>query len=149
MPNNILSISRIEATKIVSTIIDRACNDGGAPVAVAVVDYAGRLIAFTAMDNVMPASIKLSQSKAYSAIIGKKDTVHWASTKKHAEFIDFDMRNWTDENFTCFTGGVLLYHNEQIIGAIGVSGRRGKQVATDSLQQDNELAEYGKSILNF
>ena len=149
MPQNILSISHTEATKIVSTIIEKAGTDGGCPVAVAVVDYAGRLTAFAAMDNIMPASIKLSQSKAYSAVIGKKNTIQWASTKKNLDFIDFDMRNWTDENFTCFTGGILIYHDHQIIGAVGVSGRKGKQDAADVLMQDNELAEYGKSILNF
>jgi glc operon protein GlcG len=149
MPKKILSISHIEATKIVSTILEKAGSDGGEPVAVAVVDYAGRLTAFTAMDNGMPAGAKLSQSKAYSAIIGKRDTVQWASIKKNTEFIDFDMRNWTDENFTCFTGGVLIYHDQQIIGAVGVSGRKGKQDDTDVLMQDNELAEYGRSVLNF
>lgn len=149
MPINILSISYIEASKIVLSIIEKAGTDGGGPVAVAVVNYAGSLVAFTAMDNLMLASIKLSQSKAYSAIVGKRDTIHWASTKKNAEFIDFDMRNWTDENFTCFTGGVLIHHNQQVIGAVGVSGRKGKQDDADVLMQDNELAEYGRSILNF
>ncbi|MFP5040878.1 GlcG/HbpS family heme-binding protein [Parasediminibacterium sp. JCM 36343] len=146
MPTHIISISHQEAAKIVAAIIEKASVDGGAPVAVAVVDYAGRLVAFTAMDNVMPASIKLVQSKAYSAVIGKKDTIQWASTKKNSEYIDFDMRNWTDENFTCFTGGVVIEFEGQIIGGIAVSGRKGKMGDGDALIQDNELAGYGKLI---
>lgn len=148
MPINIVSLSCAEASKIAAAVIEQAGNDGGGPVAVAVVDCAGRLIAFTAMDQVMPASIKLVQSKAYSAVIGQKDTIQWAATKKHPETIDFDMRNWTDDNFTCFTGGVTIVFNNQIIGAVAVSGRKGKKDLNDTLMQDNELAEYGRSVFN-
>jgi|GEM_PF-1446696 len=144
MPINILSIAQSEASKMVSSVIEMAGKDGGSPVAVAVVDYAARLVAFTAMDHVMPASIKLAQAKAYSAVIGMRDTIQWASTKKHPEYIDFDMRNWTDENFTCFTGGIIITVNSQVIGAIAVSGRKGKKDDADLVMQDNELAEYGK-----
>lgn len=149
MPIHILSISHTEATKIIETIIEKASIDGGAPVAIAVVDFTGRLIAFTAMDNVMPASLKLSQSKAYSAAIGKTDTITWASKSKNADTIDFDMRNWTDPNFTGFTGGIVIKFENQIIGAIGVSGRKGIQGDGDTLLQDTELAQLGKSILKF
>lgn len=123
MPLTIQSIAQVEATAIVAAIIEKAATDGGLPVAVAVVDNAGRLIAFTAMDYVMPASIRLAQSKAYSAVVGKRDTGQWASMKKNTEQVDFDMRNWTDENFSGFTGGVVISIDMQIIGGIGVSGR--------------------------
>lgn len=148
MPINILSVSQAEASKIVACIIEKASGDGGSPVAAAVVDVAGRLIAFTAMDGVMPASIKLAQSKAYSALIGKRDTIKWATTKKNGECVDFDMRNWTDEGFTGFTGGVIITFSNQIIGGIGVSGRKGLKDEIDVLMQDNELAEYGRSVLS-
>lgn len=75
MPTTILSISQTEASQVVAAIITKASGDGGAPVAAAVVDVAGRLIAFTAMDGLMPASIKLAQNKAYSAVMGKRDTI--------------------------------------------------------------------------
>ncbi len=147
MPINILSISQAEASRIVACIIEKASGDGGSPVAAAVVDAAGRLVAFTAMDGVMPASIKLAQNKAYSAVIGKRDTDRWSATKKNGECVDFDMRNWTDENFSGFTGGVVIQFNNQIIGGVGVSGRKGQKDETDSLLQDNELADYGRAIM--
>jgi hypothetical protein len=37
--------------------------------------------------------------------------------------------------------------DKQIIGGVGVSGRKGKKSADDLLLQDNELAEYGISLL--
>jgi len=146
MPVNRLSVSQNEATQIVNSIIQKAVEDGGKPIAVAVVDAAARLVVFTAIDGIMPASIKLAQTKAYSAVMGARDTIQWANTKKNASCIDFDMRNWTDENFTAFTGGVIIFFQGLVIGAVAVSGRKGKKDETDELMQDNELAEFGKSI---
>ena len=147
MPIQILSVNQAEATRIVAAILEKAATDGGSPVAVAVVDSAGRLMAFSAMDYVMPASIKLAQSKAYSAVVGKRDTGQWAAMKKSDEHVDFDMRNWTDENFSGFTGGVIISVDNQIIGGVGVSGRKGKSDGPHSLMQDTELAEYGRNFL--
>jgi uncharacterized protein GlcG (DUF336 family) len=145
MPIQKISVSYREATKLLAAIIRRAEQDGGAPVAVAIVDQAARLIAFTAMDGVIPASIKLSQSKAYAAAIGQKDTSHWAQLLKTNP--DFDMRNWTDDDFTGFTGGVVILHQDYIIGGIGVSGRKGQMNSDDSSLQDMELAAYGRDYL--
>jgi len=146
MPVTILSISQKEAAQIVDAIVRKAMLDGGLPIAVAVVDAAARMVAFAAMDGVVPASIKLSQSKAYSAVVGQKDTIHWASFQKSKDTVDFDMRNWTDENFSGFTGGVVITLFGTVIGGIGVSGRKGKMAMTDTIMQDNELAIYGNTI---
>jgi glc operon protein GlcG len=145
MPINILSISQKEALYIVEAILDKASNDGGGPVAISVVDATARLIAFTAMDGVAQASIKLSQSKAYSAVVGQKDTVHWAQMPDKIRH--FDMRNWTDENFTGFAGGITIKADGQIIGGIGISGRKGRRTDPDEIMQDTELARYGESLL--
>lgn len=149
MPINKLSISQKEASAIVNAIVNEALADGGPPVAVAVTDAAARLISFAAMDGVMPASIRLSQSKAYSAVIGQRDTISWASFLKNESTVDFDMRNWTDENFSGFTGGVIISIDGQVIGGVGVSGRKGVRSATDTVDQDNELALFGKTVLKF
>jgi uncharacterized protein GlcG (DUF336 family) len=146
MPITIPTISYKEATHLVDSILQRANTDGGEPVAVAIVNAAAQLVCFAAMDGVMPASIRLSQSKAYSAVIGRHDTGHWASLPKNPACVDFDMRNWTDLNFTGFTGGVVLHSSEQVVGGIGVSGRKGLQGPEDGLLQDTELAQLGKHI---
>lgn len=136
-----------EAQHVVGHIIDKARADGGGPVAVAVVDAAGRLRSFAAMDHVMPASIKLAQSKAYSAVLGQRDTSAWAAFPKHEKTVDFDMRNWTDPDFSGFTGGVVVRAGGQVLGGIGVSGRKGTRDAAEVLMQDNELAIYGQELL--
>ncbi len=147
MPVKTVSISMEEATDIAQKIISKATVDGGSPVAVAVVDAAGRLKSFAAMDNVMPASIKLAQNKAYSAVLGQRDTINWASFPKNEKNVDFDMRNWTDENFSGFTGGVIIQSEGKVIGGIGVSGRKGIMDHSDVLLQDNELAAFGKNFI--
>lgn len=147
MPVNIVTVSYTEADAIVRAVVEQASRDGGAPVAVAVVDAAARLICFAAMDGVMPASIRLSQAKAYSAVIGQQDTKNWAVKPKHPTLVDFDMRNWTDPGFTGFTGGLVILHSGSIIGGIGVSGRKGLRSETDTLMQDSELAAHGSAAL--
>lgn len=136
-----------EAQRVVGHIIDQARADGGGAVAVAVVDAAGRLRSFAAMDHVMPASIKLAQSKAYSAVVGQRDTAAWATFPKQEKVVDFDMRNWTDANFSGFTGGVVVRADGHVLGGIGVSGRKGTMDAADTLMQDNELALCGQELL--
>ena len=143
MPVTIPTVSYKEAAQIVEAIVKRAHEDGGDPIAVAVVNAAAYLICFAAMDGVMPASVRLSQSKAYSAVIGQRDTELWASKLKHPTVVDFDMRNWTDGNFTGFTGGVILRSGKFVAGGIGVSGRKGSMSSGDSLLQDTELARFG------
>jgi uncharacterized protein GlcG (DUF336 family) len=143
MPITIPTVSYKEATQIVAAIVKRANEDGGDPIAVAVVNAAARLLCFAAMDGVMQASVRLSQSKAYSAVVGQRDTEHWASRAKHPTLIDFDMRNWTDGNFTGFTGGVVLRSANLVAGGIGVSGRKGSMAPEDRLLQDVELARLG------
>ena len=124
------------AQNIIALIVEKAYVDQGDPVAVAVVGNDGRLIAFAAMDGVMPLSIALAQNKAYTALIGSRDTSYWE--------YNFDLKgqNFTDEKFTCFDGGVLVEITEEkqeetyIIGGIGVSGRKS--------YEDKALAEHGK-----
>ncbi len=150
MPIIISSISSKEAMEIVNAVVTEASIDGGMPVAVAVTDAVGRLIAFCAMDGVVPASIKLAQSKAYSAVVGQRDTIQWASFPKNEKEVDFDMRNWTDDNFSGFTGGVIITDKlGKVIGGIGVSGRKGKMGPNDAIKQDNELAIFGNNLMKF
>lgn len=146
MPIAVPTLSYKEAAQILDAVVKHASEDGGAPVAVAIVNAAACLICFAAMDGVMQASIRLSQAKAYSAAIGQRDTEHWATLPKNPVALDFDMRNWVDERFTGFTGGVVLRFSDSMAGGIGVSGRRGLMAPGDSVLQDTELARLGQQI---
>lgn len=130
-----------DARLIIERIQQATIDDGGAPVAVAVVDSAGRLIAFEAMEDVLPVSTTLAQNKAYTAIAGRRDTKEWADKGR-------DPSLFTDPRFTCFAGGVVVAVEGGIVGAVGVSGRRGSlddlSPSDTKRAQDHELASYGR-----
>lgn len=125
----IIGAIRREAEKAVS-------KDRDKPVAIAVIGLDGRLIAFAAMDGVTPVSIQLAINKAHTAIVGTRDTVEW-------EGMGVDAQNFTDPQFTCFGGGVLIRDRKgKVVGAIGVSGRKSKKDVR-GIPQDHELADIG------
>jgi glc operon protein GlcG len=128
----IIGAVRREAEEAVSKGRDK-------PVAIAVIGLDGRLIAFVAMDGVTPVSIQLAINKAHTAIVGSRDTVEW-------EGMGVDAQNFTDPQFTCFGGGVLVRDRKgNIVGAAGVSGRKSKKPKKDvtGIPQDHELADMG------
>jgi len=135
LPKALKSIDLKEAQNLISVIVKQASKDGGSPVAVAVVGIDGRLVAFAAMDGVMPLSTSLARKKAYTAIVGRRDTNYW------------DGKNFSsgDGSFVCLGGGAIIEilsketKNPQklIIGAVGISGR--------TSEQDQSLANRGKN----
>ena len=44
-----------------------------------------------------------------------------------------------DENFSGFTGGVVIICQGQVIGGIGVSGRKGKMTEAEEIKQSFKL----------
>lgn len=130
MSNQILTISLDEANERIVKALDFAKPEQlqipGQPIAVAVVGFDGRLVSFMAMDGVMPVSIQLAQDKAYTAIISQSPTSRWENKEKTE---GLDISNFNDPRFTAFAGGVLIKDpsTNQIIGAIGVSGRTSKE----------------------
>ncbi|HDH31307.1 MAG TPA: heme-binding protein [Candidatus Wolfebacteria bacterium] len=127
-----------EAQQIIHHINNEATHDNGAPVSIAVVGVDGELTAFAAMDDVMPASRQIAVNKAKTAIAGRRDTLYWEIKKE--KFPAFDGRDFTDVNFTCFAGGVVILKNNSFVGAIGVSGRKSKREIESGRSQDHELA---------
>ncbi|MFZ2188875.1 MAG: heme-binding protein [Candidatus Moraniibacteriota bacterium] len=136
MPLNCLTISQAEARKLIDKVIELAIEDHGKPIATAVVGSHGRLVEFSAMDGVMPASIAVAQNKAYTAIMGNRDTSEWDERNPPIK-----IANLTDNRFTFFPGGILIEHDDTVIGALGVSGRTGTE--------DRQLAETAYNEIDF
>jgi uncharacterized protein GlcG (DUF336 family) len=117
-----------------------------APIAVTVVGADARRIASASMDGVKPVSINLSENKAYTAVVGQRETLMWEQT-------NLDSRNFGDPKWTNFGGGVPITVNNEIIGAIGVSGRLSskhslpRDIPKKSPPQDHELAEFGVKVI--
>ncbi len=102
------------------------------PMAVAVVDNAGQLVAFERMDNTQTGSIGVSQDKAVSAAMYRR------STKVFQDAVaggGAGLRVLTLRNANAVEGGLPLVVDGKIIGAIGVSG--------GSAEQDGVVAKAG------
>lgn len=102
-------------------------------VAVAVVDAGGHLLAFERMDGTQIASIDIAIEKAGTAVRFKR------STRLLEEAIAGGRLALLTLDIAAFEGGLPLYHDGQLIGAIGVSGV--------TPQQDGMIAEAGSAAL--
>jgi uncharacterized protein GlcG (DUF336 family) len=90
---------------------------------VAVVDSGGNLVAFQRMDGAMLASIQISEHKARSAAIFRRET------KVFENGIQQNNLNYlmTLDGVIASRGGIPLLESGKVIGAIGCSGGTGSQ----------------------
>ena len=102
------------------------------PMAVAVVDTSGSLVAFEKMDNTQTASIVVAQNKAVSAAMYRRPTKAFQDALAAG---GANLRILTLPNASAVEGGVPLTQGGRIIGAIGVSG--------GSPDQDSAVAAGG------
>jgi uncharacterized protein GlcG (DUF336 family) len=89
------------------------------PVAIAVVDNAGHLVAFEKMDNTQTASVEVAQDKAVSAAIYRRSTkvVQDGLAAGGAGLRLLGLRGMSPVE-----GGLPLVIDGKIVGGIGVSG---------------------------
>jgi glc operon protein GlcG len=87
-----------------------------APSAIAVVDYAGDLLAFQRMDGVRPASADLAIGKARTAARLQRPTAEIEDNinKGRTAFVTADIM--------ALRGGVPIRVNGEVVGAVGVAG---------------------------
>jgi glc operon protein GlcG len=104
----------------------------GVPMAVAIVDTAGQLVAFERMENTQTASISVSQDKAVSAAMYRRPTKAFQDGLAAG---GNGLRILTLRNANAVEGGIPLVVDGRIIGAIGVSG--------GAAEQDGEVARAG------
>jgi uncharacterized protein GlcG (DUF336 family) len=100
--------------------MERATEQFGRPVCVAVCDAQGFLLAFGRMEGAPVRSIRISQGKAYSAARMGVSTESFLSRLRKE---DIEVGYFCDPELTALPGGsVLKDANGAILGAIGVSG---------------------------
>jgi uncharacterized protein GlcG (DUF336 family) len=108
----------------------------GWPVAIAIVDTAGMLVAYEKLDNTQTASIQVAIDKGVSAAIYRRPTKVFEDivAKGGAGLRVMNLRN-----ASVVEGGLPIVVGGKIIGGIGVSG-----VAAD---QDGVVAKAGADAL--
>jgi glc operon protein GlcG len=107
------------------------------PVAIAVVDTAGQLVAFERMDNTQTASTFVSQDKAMSAAMYRRPSKVFQDAVAGG---GVGLRALNLRGASTVEGGLPLTVDGKIIGAIGVSGVMS--------EQDSQVAKAGADAIS-
>lgn len=116
-------------------LIDRAEKEAqniNVPMVICIVDESGNLIACHRMDDALLVSVELAQNKAWTSIALKLPTAELAEEVVPGSSI-YGLNTTHNGRIVVFGGGIPLYKNGKIIGAIGVSG--------GSVEEDIQVAQ--------
>jgi glc operon protein GlcG len=127
-----------DAKRIVDVIVQTALEQQKAAV-VAVSDAHGELIALARMDGAPLSSIRVAANKAWTAARERKPTKEIGDKIRHPEK-GFDIAFYGDRKFVGWGGGIPIWRDGQVIGAIGVSGL--------SSVEDIALANVGLELIS-
>ena len=97
---------------------EKEAEKQGVPMAIAIADAGGNLLAFSRMDNALLGSIQIAIDKAFTAVFGKLHTLHWTRAFQSGGFAPlFLHKRWITA-----PGGFPIISNRELLGGIGISG---------------------------
>ncbi len=131
------TIAYADARRAIDTVCAEVLKRGKAAV-VAVCDSHGELIALARLDGAPFSSITIAINKAYSAARERKPTKDIGDAARNVEKA-FDMGYFGDPKFTGWGGGLPVWKEGRVAGAISVSGL--------PQAEDIELAQMGAALL--
>ncbi|MGA8440293.1 MAG: heme-binding protein [Candidatus Sulfotelmatobacter sp.] len=131
------TIDHSEARRAVDLIIEKA-SQGQKAVVVAVADSHGDLICLARMDGAPVSSIRVAMNKAWTAARERKPTKEIGEKVKHAEK-GHDIAYYGDPQYVGWGGGVPVWKNGEVVGAVAVSGL--------SSNEDIALATLGVDLI--
>ena len=117
------NVNHEQARKAIAAAVAEA-RKMNLPMAVAVVDTAGMLVAFERMDNTQTGSVAVSQDKAGSAALYRRPTKVFQDVLAAG---GVGLRVLTLRGANAVEGGLPLVLDGKIIGALGVSGGTSEQ----------------------
>jgi glc operon protein GlcG len=126
-----------DAKRIVDAVVQKALEQQKAAV-IATADAHGELLAFARMDGAPLSSIRVAINKAWTAARERKPTKEIGDKIRHPEK-GFDIAYYGDSKFVGWGGGIPIWRDGQVVGAIGVSGL--------SSAEDIALATFGLELL--
>jgi glc operon protein GlcG len=128
-------ITLAEAKKIVAAAQAEATKNGW-HMAIAIYDSGANLVLLEKMDNTQLGSIEICQQKALTSVKFRR------ATKAFEEAVEkggMNLKILSMSNVIPVEGGELIVKNDEIIGAIGVSGALSAQ--------DTQVAKAGLAAL--
>ncbi|MFO1329746.1 MAG: heme-binding protein [Rubrivivax sp.] len=130
------NVSQDQARKALAAAMAEVKRQNLPPMAVAVVDNAGQLVAFERMDNTQSGSIAVSQDKAVSAAMFRRPTKVFQDLVAGG---GVGLRILSLRGANAVEGGLPLVVDGKIVGGIGVSG--------GSSEQDGVAAKAGADAM--
>ena len=124
----------LQAAKTVAAAAEADARAKGARVVIAVVDEGGHLLLLERLDNTQVASVDVGIGKARTAAIFRRPSKVFEDQIRNGRVAALGL-----PGVTALQGGVPIIVNQQVIGAIGVSG--------ETPQQDEDIAIAGANAL--
>jgi glc operon protein GlcG len=131
------TIDYSEAKRALDLIVTKATEMQKA-VSVAVADAHGDLICFARMDGAPISSIRIAMNKAWTAARERKPTKEIGEKVKHPEKAH-DIAYYGDPQYVGWGGGIPVWKNGEVVGAVAVSGL--------SSNEDITLATLGMELI--
>ncbi|MFE4243362.1 GlcG/HbpS family heme-binding protein [Peribacillus butanolivorans] len=100
---------------------EKKANEIKVPMVISIVDEGGNFVACHRMDDALLVSVELAQNKAWTSIAMKMTTENLALVAANGKEL-YGINTTNNGRVVVFGGGIPLYNNGQIIGAVGVSG---------------------------
>jgi glc operon protein GlcG len=137
MPYQKAVLSLDDARRAMERMLQEALKAPTRPVAIAICDDQGELVAFTRMDKCAPLPLTVARKKAYTAARTRSDTKAFADRLKGMgrSGVEFG-----DPNLLAVQGGVAIIGTDGTpLGGIGVSGL--------AAEEDEAIARVGLSAI--
>jgi glc operon protein GlcG len=137
MPYQRAVLSLEDARKAMAGMLEEALKAPNRPIAIAICDDQGELVAFARMDNCAPLPLAIARKKAYTAARTRSDTKAFGERLKGMgrSAVEFG-----DTNLLALQGGVTIAAGDgSPLGGIGVSGL--------AAEEDEVIAKIGLSII--
>jgi uncharacterized protein GlcG (DUF336 family) len=134
--NPYLSFDQVRAA--MNAMTEKALELPNEPVAMAIVDDTGNMVAYAKMDNLRMFSRRHAIRKAYtSAMMGQDSGAHGDNVRAGGRIV----ADMGDSMLTPNQGGLVIRKDGVILGGIGVGGY-------PSGQRDEDLARVGLDAMN-
>jgi glc operon protein GlcG len=134
---NVPIIDYPDAKRMIDLIVEKAAQMEKS-VVVAVTDPHGELVAFARMDGAPISSVRIAANKAWTAARERKPTKDIGEKVRHPEK-GHDIAYYGDPRFVGWGGGLPIWKDGVVAGAIGVSGL--------SSREDVELATLALDLI--
>ena len=131
------TIDYSQARRAVDLIVEKTSQTQKA-ISVAVADVHGDLICFARMDGAPVSSIRIAMNKAWTAARERKPTKELGEKIRHPEK-GHDIAYFGDPQYVGWGGGIPVWKNGEVVGAVAVSGL--------SSNEDITLAALGVDLI--